>query len=179
MVHSTDNYTIGKGILYVGDVKASPSYVEIGNCPSISLEITEERLEHFSSRGGLKNRDLYPLVQVKYTVTFDCEEITKENLLKFLHAEDQGDWMAALQDFKTEYSLKFEEDNPIGPSRVWKFHRGILSANGALEAIGDDWKKLSFKFEGLTDDSNHSSSPYFDVCWTSTSTVITTAPPTT
>lgn len=168
MVASTDNYTIGKGILSIGDVAASPTWVDAGNCPSVSLEITEERLEHFSSRGGLKNRDLYPLLQVKYTVSFECDEITEANLLKFVKGELQGDTIEAFQSLTTEYSLKFVEDNPIGPNRVWIFHRGILSSGGALSKVGDEWQKISFKFEGLTDVTNHASSPYFDINFTST-----------
>ena len=170
MVHSTDNYTIGKGILSVGNVAASPSFAEMGNCPSISLELTEERLEHFSSRGGLKNRDLYPLIQVKYTLNIECDEITVENLLKFVKGEQVGQTILAFQDLDKEYSIKFVEDNPIGPSRTWTFHRGILSSGGALEAIGDDWKKIVFKFEGLTDETYHSSSPYFTIEWITTTT---------
>jgi len=170
MVHSTDNYTIGKGILSVGNVAASPSFFEMGNCPSVSLELTEERLEHFSSRGGLKNRDLYPLIQVKYSLTIDCDEITVDNLLKFVKGTQIGDQILAFQDLAKEYSVKFEEDNPIGPSRTWIFHRGILSSNGALQAIGDDWKKISFKFEGLTEETYHASSPYFTVEWITTTT---------
>lgn len=164
MVHSTDNYCIGKGILSVADAPAAvPVFAEIGNCPMIQLEVTEERLEHFSSRGGLKNRDLYPLVQIKYNVNFECDELTTDNLLLFVKGTLSGSDILAFQDLTKEYALQFVEDNPIGPNHTWKFWRGILSANGALEQIGDDWKKIAFKFEGLADETNHPTSPYFTV----------------
>ena len=171
MVHSTDNYAIGKGILSIGDVAASPSFVEVGNCPTISLELTEERLEHFSSRGGLKNRDLYPLVKVQYTLTIETDEMTKENILLFCKGTDQGGEIFAFDDLTKEYSMKFVEDNPIGPNRTWIFHRGILSAGGALVGIGDDWKKIALKFEGLTDETYHSTSPYFTIEFATTTTI--------
>jgi len=170
MVHSTDNYTIGKAVVKIASIGVSPSFVELGNCPSVAFSIEEERLEHFSSRGGLKNRDLYPLIQLKYTLTFECDEITDDNLQKFVKGTKAGAEIYGFQDPNTEWAIQVVEDNPLGPNRTWNFWRGVLSANGELATIGDDWKKVPLKFEGLADEVNHAGSPYFTIEGTSTTT---------
>lgn len=166
---STNNYAIGKGKLYIADFSTSPNWKPMGNCPSIEIEPQVERLEHFSSMSGLKNRDKYPVVQAKYTVNFDADEICAENLTVFLQGSLSGSGLYGLQNTDKEYSLKFVSDNPIGQNSTWTFHRCVIANNGAMSLIGDDWMTMSFTAEGLADPSN-TSSPYFTVEFSSTTT---------
>ena len=79
--HNTDLYAIGKGILYVGTWSGTtpptdPSgYTDMGNCTSFEIEPIIERLEHYSSRTGYRTRDKYPVIETKYTLTFDLDEL--------------------------------------------------------------------------------------------------------
>ena len=183
--HSVDNYAIGKGILYIGEWSGSsaPSwpggFVEIGNCPSIEIEPTIERLEHFSSRQGLRFKDKNPVIQSEYMLNFDTDEIAAENLNRFLMGTLTGDVISALQRTEQEFALRFVSDNPIGPNQVWEFRKTTLSPNGAMQLIGEEWLVMSFTAEGLADVANHPDSPYFDVTYATTTTTTTTTSTTT
>lgn len=186
--HSTDNYSIGKGKLYIGSWSGStppsdPSgFSEMGNCPSIEIEPTLERLPHYSSRSGLRNKDKNPVIQTEYALSITCDEIAAVNLNKFLLGTLVGEGIIqGLNNTDAEFALKFVSDNPIGPNQTWKFHRVTLSPGGALSLIGDEWMTMSFNGEGLADVANNASSPYFTVTYstetTTTTTTTVTGPP--
>lgn len=179
--HNVGNFAIGKGILYIADFPGagSPSWTEIGNCPSIEIEQTIERLPHYSSRSGLRVKDKNPVVQTDYMVNFDCDEIAAVNLKYWLMASVSGNTYRAMQDADNEYALKFVSDNPIGPNQVWWFWKCTITSNGPAALIGDEWMTLSFTAEGLADTANHSSSPYYDVIPVTTTTTTTTTSTTT
>jgi hypothetical protein len=173
---STNNYTIGKGTLYVAEWSTTGpgAYSEMGNCPSIEMEPSIERLEHYSSRSGLRNRDKYPVIQTSYTLTFDCDEIAAVNLAKFLLGTQSGENILGLQNANQEYALRFVADNPIGVKYTWNFWRCTLGPNGAMALIGDEWQVMSFTAEGLADETNQPTSPYFTATRITTTTTSTT-----
>ena len=174
--HSTDNYAIGKGKLYIADFPGagSPAYAEMGNCPSFEIEPAIERLPHYSSREGFRVKDKNPVIQTEYTVSFDLDEFAAPNLRKFIMGTQSGNVLHALQDVDKEYVLKFVSDRPTGPNDTWEFWRMTLSPNGALQLIGEEWMVMSMSGEGLADVANHSSSPYWDVTAVTTTTTTTT-----
>lgn len=170
--HSTENYAIGKGIMSIGEWNGTTppaAYDDIGNCPSIEIEPTVERLPHYSSRTDFKLKDKNPVIQRDYMVTFECDEIAAVNLNRFLMGTMSGSNVYALQGTNMEYALKFVSDNPIGPNETWEFWRCTITPNGALQLIGDEWMVMSFQAEGLADIDNHSASPYFTVTYSSSS----------
>jgi len=178
---STNNYSIGKGAMSVATWTSGVvgAYSAMGNCPSIEFEPTIERLEHYSSLSGLRNRDKYPVVQTSYTLTFDCDEIAAVNLAKFLLGTQDGEDILGLQNVNQEYALRFVAANPVGVKYTWNFWRCTLGPNGAMALIGDEWQVMSFTAEGLTDETNHSDSPYFTTTRITTTTTSTTSTTTT
>ena len=58
---STTLYTLGKGILtidvWAGVTPPTPPLVDVGNCSSFEAEVTEEVLDHFSQRSGVRSKD--------------------------------------------------------------------------------------------------------------------------
>ena len=173
---NANNHAIGKGVLYVSDFPGAgaASWVSMGNCPSIEIEQTVERLDHYSSQAGTKTKDKSAVIQTDYTINFDCDEISAANLKIFLSADESGTTISAMQDTNKEYALKFVSANPVGPDYVWWFWKCQISSNGAVSLIGDDWMVMSYTAMGLADTSNHSSSPYFD-CIRKTTTSTTTS----
>ena len=174
---STNNYSIGKGDLYIAEwsTTGAGAYSLMGNCPSIEVEPQIERLEHYSSRSGLRNRDKYPIVQTSYTITFDCDEIAATNLAKFLIGTQSGEDILGLQNANQEYSLRFVAENPIGVKYTWNFWRCVLGPAGPMALIGDEWQVMSFTAEGLSDEDNKATSPYFTVTRITTTTTSTTS----
>jgi len=177
---NTDNYAVGKGKLYIATWTGStPSYSEMGNCPSIEVEPTLEKLPHYSSQSGYKTKDKNPITQTDYNVNFDCDEITTANLSKFLmgtqSSESNGPTILGLQASDTEYALQFVSDNPVGPDYIWTFHKCTITPNGAISLIGEEWMAMSYTAEGLADTANQASSPYFNVRAHTTTTTSTTS----
>ena len=80
---NTDNYTLGKGVLYFGRFDAngvSEGWQDLGNCPAFSVQPTIETLDHFSSREGLKEKDKTVNISVANTARFTLDEYSAENL---------------------------------------------------------------------------------------------------
>ena len=186
--HSTSLYApAGRGILYIAEWSGTTpptdpdDYTEIGNCPSFEAEPVIERRPHYSSRSGLRTRDLNPVVQTEYNLTLDCDEMSAKNFARFFLGtlNSSTKVIAGLQNADKEYALKFIADNPIGPNQEFRFWRVTLGPNGPLQLIGDEYLVMSFSGEGLSDSANHPSSPYFDIKYITTTTTTTTTTSTT
>jgi len=79
---NTDNYTLGKGVVFF-DQLVSGNYQgerDLGNAPAFTFNIALEKLEHYSSRGGLKAKDKEIISQITPGLAFTLDEINKENL---------------------------------------------------------------------------------------------------
>lgn len=177
---NTGNYAIGKGKLSIAPwTGTTPTFAEMGNCPSIEIEPTVERLEHFSSQEGLKERDAYPVVQTSYTINFECDEIATENLTKFLLGTTSGNDIRMLQNANAYWVLKFISDNPLGPNFKYLFNKCTLAPNGAMALIGEEWMSMAFTAEGLADRATVPLSPYGTVTRATTTTTSTTTTTTT
>lgn len=87
---NVQNYHIGKGIVSFKEAGASV-FTDLGNAPSFVYTPTVEKLEHFSSREGVKTKDFTAITQVGATITFTLDEITGHNLSFFALAEQGTD----------------------------------------------------------------------------------------
>lgn len=89
-----ENYTLGKGILYFDRYQngAYSGYRDLGNAPSFSFNVNIEKLEHFSSRGGLRVKDKEIISQLTPSCSFTLDEITAENfeILGLATIDDQS-----------------------------------------------------------------------------------------
>jgi hypothetical protein len=184
---STENYSLGRGILKIGEwTGATPpsypgDYVDVGNCPSFEVTVTEEKLDHFSSRAGLRTKDKSVILETGYSVKFKLDEISVQNMKMFLKATLQGgNVLLANTVLDKEFALAFQSDNPVGPNEMWQFWRMYLSPDGNFALIGEkEWQTLGFSGEGLSDVAQHTSSPYFTVTYATTTTTTSTTTTTT
>lgn len=171
-------YTLGRGVLYIGEWSGSTppsSVVDLGNVPKMDVEITENVLNHYSFRTGLKTRDKIVTLESGYTATFELDEISAANLKYFLKGTIVGagqNVIRANTALSAEYALIFRAANPnsYGEKQKWEFWRCRLTPGGAFSLISDDWMKLPLKAEGLADAENHANTPYFDVTIGTTTT---------
>lgn len=171
-------YQLGKGILEIAEWSggAPGVYADVGNCPAFNVQVTEEKLAHYSSRTNVRLKDKEVVLESGYTAEFDLDEVSVLNLKMFLKATtESGHILHANQALDREYALRFTSDNAAGRNERWNLWRLTLSPRGAFNLISDDWSMLEFTGEGLADSVNHSTSPYFDVTFiTTTSTTTTT-----
>lgn len=142
MGSSPENYTLGKGVVSfnrkVGSVYQGE--LDLGNCPEFSFNISIEKLEHFSSRGGLRAKDKEVISQVSPSVSFTLDEISADNLA-----------LLTLADIEvvTQSAATVVDEIP-GPAYAGKMlslaNRGIVTAGiavktnaGATLVKGTDW----------------------------------------
>ncbi len=84
---NVQNYHIGKGILSFKEAGGAATFVDLGNAPSFTYEPTIDKVEHFSSREGVKTKDFTAITQVGATIKIQLDEITGLNLSFFALAE--------------------------------------------------------------------------------------------
>jgi len=81
---STDYYQLGKGVVYFNQKDTSTGLYtgerDLGNAPAFTFNTAIEKLEHYSSRGGLRAKDKEIISQITPGVSFTLDEINKENL---------------------------------------------------------------------------------------------------
>ena len=80
---SVQNYHIGKGIVSFKEADGAATFVDLGNAPSFVYTPTVEKLEHFSSREGVKTKDFTAITQAGATIEMTLDEITPEALAMF------------------------------------------------------------------------------------------------
>ena len=115
---NVQNYHIGKGIVSFKETGDSV-FTDLGNAPSFVYTPTIEKLEHFSSREGVKTKDFTAITQAGATITFTLDEITGLNLAFFALAElgtDTDGNITLVGLSKTEFTgeIKVVGTNDIG-----------------------------------------------------------------
>lgn len=175
---SPENLTIGKGILYVALWSGgSPgSYEDMGECSSLTIEPSIEKLPFYSSRQAARVKVKDPVIQTDYALTIELNETSAKNLNRFLMGSISGNNIIyGLQETTNEYAVKFVSDNTLGPEYTWEFWKCSLSPGGALSLIGDEYMAMTLNAEGLADTALHPTSPYFTVTGVTTTTTTTTS----
>ena len=175
--HSTSLYQLGKGVLSIaewdGVTPPSPGdFVDVGNCPRFEVNVTEEKLDHFSSRSGVRLKDKTVTLEIGYTADFDLDEVSLKNLAMFLRGSIAGAVISAATALDKEYALKFISDNAAGENEKWELWRCRMTPGGAFNLISDDWSLMTFAGEGLADTAHHANTPYFDVTYVTTTTTV-------
>jgi hypothetical protein len=132
--------------------------------------VTEETLDHYSSRSGTRTKDKKVVLETGYNLNFDLDEFSVQNLTMYLKGSVSGNVISANTQLDKEYSVKFVSDNPAGPNETWEFHRCKLTPGGSLNLISDEWSLMSITGEGLADTANNPTSPYFTVTFATTTT---------
>lgn len=75
---NVDNYSVFKGVSKFWKTGAS-DYRDMGNTPTVELTATVEKLDHFSSRTGVKSKDRSIVVSKSMTLRIIFDEFTPDN----------------------------------------------------------------------------------------------------
>jgi len=99
---SANNYSLGRGVLYFN--KKDPTTLlytgerDLGNCPAFSVTLALEKLDHFSSRSGLKAKDKTVTLQITPTFTFTLDEVNTENMSMLFMASNTTTTQTAVEE---------------------------------------------------------------------------------
>lgn len=86
----SNDYTLGKGKLYFDEFDSAGALQGrrfLGDSPGFTVSVSNEKLEHFSSTGGVKEKDLDVLLQIDRNATITCDNVSLENMKLFLVGE--------------------------------------------------------------------------------------------
>lgn len=127
----------GQGILYLADRSATgqpTGYIDLGNCPELSLSPTIERIEHEESRTGRNFKDAYieRTTQVRGSMTL--ESVAKENLVRYFYGSTTAVSAATISnEVITGYKGK---EMPLEQINLTSF-TSLTSADGATTYTRD------------------------------------------
>ncbi len=147
--HSTDLYTVGKGIIKFDrfDANGLPTGLrDLGNGPLFNLVPTEEILEHYSSREGVKTLDKEIALSRKLNGRFQLDEYDKNNLRLALFGATGSYAIYPLSAGAIEGQLDMLMTNDVGA----KFHVQIWKAKirptSEVNFISESWGAIDFEF---------------------------------
>jgi hypothetical protein len=78
----------GQGIVLVADRNSAgqpTGFIDLGNCPALTISPTIERIEHEESRTGRNFKDAYIERMTQVTGTMTLESTAKENLIRYFY----------------------------------------------------------------------------------------------
>lgn len=140
------NLTIGKGRVYV-KTSLDTARRAVGNCPEFEFTPELEKLEHFDSQSGIKERDRTVTISKKGTLRIVFEEMTAENLrLALLGTLEDGSSGDQIIDIFSEGTISaevwFDAENDIGPKWNYYFPRVDFTPSSGISLISDDWANI-------------------------------------
>jgi hypothetical protein len=150
---STGNYQVGKGVVSFkqdGDTE----YRDLGNVSALSISADIETLDHFSSRAGVKSKDLSIILSKGGTLNMTMDEVTARNLaLMVAGVVDEeaigGPTIEIFGQNAINGALKFVGANEIGPKVNLDLPNVSFKPDGDLDFISDEWNELEVTGEVL------------------------------
>lgn len=151
---STQNYTLGRGKVYFarfsGSSKEPDGFRYIGNTPELNLTIESETLDHYSSDGGIREKDDSVPLEVNRTGSLITDNIDPENVALFFFGEASTVTQASvassvetLTDIKAGHSYKLgrSSSNPAGYFGIDTTGFAVaVNGGGAALVAGTDYE---------------------------------------
>jgi hypothetical protein len=138
-------YYIGRGTL---EVKVgSEAWRDVGNVPVFEITPTIEKLEHKSSRTGIRSTDRSVVVEKGGTVRIILEEYNYDNLQLALLGGDTSDGSGnSAIDLLSENSitaqLRFTGANDVGPKLKILLHSVTFNPSGTFGLITEEFGQM-------------------------------------
>jgi hypothetical protein len=155
---------VGRGIGYVKLVSPSyqtdADYVDCGNITEFTFQVKPTRLDHYSSRVGVRKKDFVVVTEVAATLTLTMEEFTARNLafatLGAPVESPTGTYSISILSHPLIYAaFKFVSTNIVGPQWTYVFPLCIFTPSKAISLLptgSGTWGALDFETDVLFDD---------------------------
>lgn len=142
---NVDNYYVGKGIVYI-KLPGDADYIDVGNVTGLEFTPTVDKLDHFSSRTGIKQKDKSVVLQLSAQLKVTMEEWTARNLALVLLGDvvESGGIVSIdiLTNSAQEAQVKFVGANDVGPQWSFEFPSVSFTPSGTLNPISDQFGAL-------------------------------------
>jgi hypothetical protein len=157
------NYLVGRGIGYVKlippTLNPDAAYVDCGNITEFTFQVKPTRLEHYSSRVGVRKKDLVVVTEVAATLTMIMEEFTARNLAMSVlgvatGGPGPGSVVTILSQPLIYAAFKFISTNVIGPQWTYEFTNCLLTPSKAMSLLptgSGTWGAMDFEVDVLFD----------------------------
>jgi hypothetical protein len=149
------NYYIGKGkveIMLAGD----STWRDVGNVPVFEFTPNLTKLDHYSSRNGVKKKDRVAVTEKSGTIKMQMDEFTTQNmalaLMGAVGSNSAGqDEIDIFSENVVSAQVRFTGTNEIGPK--WMLHFNVVDfvPASAVSPITDEWGHLEVSGETLAD----------------------------
>lgn len=147
------NYYIGKGVVSFqkeGDV----GFRDVGNVPEFEFTPAIEKLDHFSSREGVRKKDRTVVLEKSATIRMIMEEWVAENLAMFALGEVEtntaGDPVIDIFSVsEIKGALFFQGTNDIGAQVDILLHNVSFQPSSSINPISDEWGQIEITGEVL------------------------------
>lgn len=179
-VTSTRNYTFGRGIAYLAilDDNLRPmGERDVGNCPGLNISITTEKVDHFSSRAGIKVKDKTVVLSVDFAGQLTTDDTNSDNLAAFIAGVVGTVTQVATPvtneriynaQPEREYQLGATVSNPSGVRTVssvtvglYELVNAVARVNSTAYVVGDIFKSSTNVFVVTTAGTTAGSAPAF------------------
>ena len=145
-----ENYYIGKGKISFKAVGES-LYRDLGNVTTFELTPNLTKLDHFSSREGVKKKDRAVVTEKAMTVRIVTDEWDTENVrLALLGGETEidSDGRTIFEIFKSNAvtgALRFEGTNEVGPKFQYDLPTVEFIPQNAVNPLSEEWGTLELQ----------------------------------
>lgn len=150
MAASINNYTVGRGKVYIkktGDL----DFIDMGNCTEFEFTPELEKLDHYSSREGIKVKDKSIVLQANGTLRMVLDEWSVDNLkLALLGSSATVLGKEVIQIFDNAAvacQIKFTGNNDVGPKYEWIFTSVDIIPSSSINLISDEWATIELTGE--------------------------------
>lgn len=137
---NVDNYYVGTGVVSI-KFESDSDYVDAGNVTALVFTPKVTLLDHFSSRSGIKSKDLSIVLQKEGDLKITMEEYTARNLAMLLLGELDVSGNTATIDILATAAIragvKFVGANDVGPQWTLEFPLCDIVPSGAMNPIND------------------------------------------
>lgn len=136
---------------------AYQDWVDIGNCPAFEFQPEVTKLEHFSSRSGIRTRDLTVITEKKGTLNITMDEWSTTNIALAVLGTTTGTAGSSVTEIFASTSVlaqvKLTMANDVGKKYEWYFKNVSFTPNNAIALIGDTWGELQISGDVSADAS--------------------------
>lgn len=146
-----ENYYIGKGVVsFKRD--GETDYRDLGNVPTFEFTPVIEKLDHFSSRSGVKSKDRTVVISKSGTVRLVMDEWDVNNLAMALLGDisvnsDGNTEIAIFASNAISGSLKFRSANEVGPKFEWVLNKVDFIPSANVSPISEEFGQLEVNGE--------------------------------